>query len=84
MLELIEELISAQQKTFLETGRSILPSVTLDDLMQPNDFPELEFHPLLRYEEGVLHGLQAAKAALQAHLAEEKETSCLLTSNQNF
>jgi hypothetical protein len=62
----MDELIAQQQKVLLHLGRSIVPQVTLDDLMQPNDFPALEHHPLFRYEEGVLHGLQAAKAAIQA------------------
>ena len=68
MLLLMDELIEQQQKTLLALGRSIVSGVTLDDLLQPNDFPELERHPHFRYEEGVLHGLQAAKAALQAEL----------------
>lgn len=66
LLKLIDEMIVQQQKTFLSLGRSIVPHVTLDDLMQPNDFPLLENHPYFRYEEGVLHGLQAVKAAISA------------------
>ena len=59
----LDELISQQQQVLLTLGRSIVPDVTWDDLLQPNDFPLLEMHPYFRYEEGVLHGLQAAKAA---------------------
>lgn len=64
--DVLDELIAHQQKVLLALGRRLVPNVTLDDLMQPNDFPVLENHPLFRYEEGVLHGLQAAKSALLA------------------
>ena len=63
MKKVIDELIEHQQKVLLALGRRIVPDVTLDDLMQPNDFPKLEQHPAFRYEEGVLHGLQMAKAS---------------------
>jgi len=58
-----DELIAYQQEKLLKMAREIVPQVTLDDLMQPNDFPELENHPIFRYEEGILHGLQMACAA---------------------
>lgn len=62
----MNELIEHQQKVLLALARDIVPNVTLDDLMQPNDFPKLEHHPAFRYEEGVLHGLQVARSAFQA------------------
>lgn len=61
-IEVLDALIEHQQNVLLKIGREIVPHVTLDDLMQPNDFPKLEYHPFFRYEEGVLHGLQMAKA----------------------
>lgn len=66
MSELLDELILDQRKKLLATAQRILPHITEEDLLQPNDFPELEFHPYFRYEEGVLHGLQVAKTALLA------------------
>ena len=65
MQELLEELIAQQTQVLLKTARRIVPHVTSDDLLQPNDFPELERHGAVRYEEGVLHGLQMARAALR-------------------
>lgn len=62
----LDEMIAQQQQKLLVLARRILPHLTPDDLLQPNDFPELEHHPHFRYEEGVLSGLQAAKAALAA------------------
>ncbi len=71
MLDLLDALIEGQKQTLLKTAKSILPHVIGDDLLQPNDFPELENHPFFRYEEGVLHGMQAAKAAMQARTAQD-------------
>ncbi|MES2272640.1 MAG: hypothetical protein V4487_00410 [Chlamydiota bacterium] len=64
--KLLEELIEGQKKKVLTTALRIIPQVTEDDLLQPNDFPELEFHPHFRYEEGILDGLQVARTALLA------------------
>jgi hypothetical protein len=61
---LLEELIEGQKKKLLETAKRIVPHVTEEDLLQPNDFPELEFHPHFRYEEGILDGLRVARTAL--------------------
>lgn len=58
---MFDELIEHQKKVLLKTAKRIVPHVTEDDLLQPNDFPELEFHPHFRYEEGILAGLQMAK-----------------------
>lgn len=64
VIETVDAMIEHQQRVLLKMGREIIPHVTLDDLMQPNDFPKLEYHPFFRYEEGVLHGLQMVKASL--------------------
>ena len=63
---LIQQLIDQQKAKLLVSGRRIVPHVTADDLLQPNDFPELEFHPHFRYEEGILDGLQVVQTALLA------------------
>ena len=67
----MSELIENQKKTLLALAVRIVPGVTDDDLLQPNDFPVLENHPEFRYEEGVLHGFLAAFAALQFAAAED-------------
>jgi hypothetical protein len=66
-MQLLQELIEGQRKKMLASAQRIVPHVTLDDLLQPNDFPELELHPHFRYEEGILDGLQVAYTALLAH-----------------
>lgn len=72
-IQLLDELILGQKKKLLATAQRILPHVIEDDLLQPNDFPELEMHPHFRYEEGILDGLQVARTAL---LTDEKITNC--------
>lgn len=63
--KLVEELIEGQQKKLLQVGRKIVPHLTSDDILQPNDFPELELNPVFRYEEGILAGMQSMQAALR-------------------
>jgi hypothetical protein len=71
MLEmLLDEIVLLQRKKLLNTALRIVPHLTEDDLLQPNDFPELENHPFFRYEEGVLEGLLTAR---MAYLAWKKE-----------
>lgn len=70
MKELLDELVCLQQKKMLTYARKILPFLTGDDILQPNDFPELENNPHFRYEEGVLEGLLTAR---MAYLAKQKD-----------
>lgn len=63
---LIGEMISLQKDYLLKCARRIVPSITMDDILQPNDFPELEQHPHFRYEEGVLAGMLAVQAAIRS------------------
>lgn len=64
--QLIEEIIRDQKSKLLECGRRIVPKLTPEDMLQPNDYSELENHPHFRYEEGILDGLQTAQMALRA------------------
>jgi hypothetical protein len=63
---LIEEIACLQRKKLLACGQQIIPNVTEDDVLQPNDFIELENDPFFRYEEGVLAGIQSVQMALLA------------------
>lgn len=63
---LFDELVMMQKKKLLQCGQQIVPLLTDDDVLQPNDFLELEHHPIFRYEEGILAGLQSAQIALRA------------------
>jgi len=71
ILSLIRELKAHQEKNLLKLGKRIIPALTSDDVLQPNDFPELELNPHFRYEEGILHGIQSVEMAIQAKLKDE-------------
>jgi hypothetical protein len=62
--ELLEEMVVQQRQKLFLFAKRIVSCITPDDLLQPQDFPELEMHPEFRYEEGVLAGMQAALAAI--------------------
>lgn len=62
MEQVLDQSAKHQQARLLECGRCVVPKLTPDDILQPNDFPQLEEDPSFRYEEGYLHGLLAAKA----------------------
>lgn len=64
---LFEELIEMQKKKVKTLALKLIPHLTDDDLLQPNDFPLLENQPYFRYEEGVLEGLMTAQMAYLAH-----------------
>lgn len=63
--ELFETLLEEQEKKLLKCGQSFIPNLTSDDILQPNDYPELEYNPHFRYEEGVLEGMRTAYTALR-------------------
>lgn len=62
--KIFEELITYQRARLLKEGQRLVPNLTTDDILQPNDFPTLERDPEFRYEEGILAGILAAQAAL--------------------
>lgn len=62
----LESLVEYHKKKLFEFGRRIVPYITPEDILQPNDFPELENHPEFRYQEGVLAGIHEAIVALRA------------------
>jgi hypothetical protein len=69
--ERMEEMISHQRKAVLALACRIVPHLTSEDILQPNDFPELESHPEFRYEEGILAGLLAMQIAVLSELKAE-------------
>jgi hypothetical protein len=64
--KLIEEVIEHQMVALLKCGRRLVPTLTPEDMLQPNDYVELENNPHFRYEEGVLAGMQTIQMALRA------------------
>jgi hypothetical protein len=65
---LFEELVEAQRRKTLSLARRIDPALTDDDLFQPHDHPTIASHPVYQFEDGILAGLLAARAAFLAKL----------------
>jgi hypothetical protein len=55
--ESMQGAIDYQREKLLKMGRAIVPTLTPEDILQPNDYLELEQNPCFRYEEGVLQGM---------------------------
>lgn len=66
VFKLLLELESGQKKQLMGVARRIVPTLTEEDVLQPNDYPELENNPHFRYEEGVLAGIQMTLMAIRA------------------
>jgi hypothetical protein len=62
----LDEMGSMHKRALLILGRRIVPTLTSEDILQPNDYPQLNDHPEFRYEEGLLAGIQAVQMALRA------------------
>lgn len=69
--QFFDELVKGQRARLMAIGSQIIPNITEDDLLQPNDFEALENCPYFRYEEGVLEGILTVRAAFLARLAEQ-------------
>ncbi len=64
---LLQEMIDGQQLKLLSAAQMKVPHITQEDILQPQDYPELEMDPEFRFEEGLLVGLQSALAAIRAN-----------------
>lgn len=62
LLVSMEEL---QLSKVVDLARRLRPDLTLEDLRNPHDFPELDDNDW-HYEDGVLTGIQSALAAVRA------------------
>jgi hypothetical protein len=65
---LFEQMIAHQRGRVLALARALNPRLTEDDILSPDDFPELCGDPRFTYEDGLLAGLLSAQMALRAHL----------------
>lgn len=66
IIKQMEQMVNEQRKKLFAIARRFVPKITPEDLLQPQDYPELESHPEFRYEEGILAGLETALSALYA------------------
>lgn len=63
---LFESMISQQRAKVLSIARAINARLTEDDILSPQDFPELVDDARFNYEDGLLAGLLSAQIALRA------------------
>ncbi len=64
--ETINQSANQQRNELLKCGRRLIPNLTTEDILQPNDYNQLENNPHFRFEEGVLAGVQTLQMALLA------------------
>jgi ADP-ribose pyrophosphatase len=70
--QLLASLEVQQVGKVIDLARRLRPGLTLEDVRNPHDFPELD-DPDWQYEDGVLTGIQTALAAVRALQRREKE-----------
>jgi hypothetical protein len=63
---LLTQLIEQQRAKVLRLARSLNPSLTFEDILNPQTFPELANNSTFNYEDGILAGLISAQMALRA------------------
>jgi hypothetical protein len=63
---LLEGMITDQRQRLLALARRLEPEVGPDDLLQPHDHPRLGASPDFNFEDGILAGYLAFRAALRA------------------
>lgn len=66
---LVGELEALQRGKVIELARRLRPGLTLEDVRNPHDFPELGDADW-QYEDGVLAGIQSVLAAVRARRRE--------------
>lgn len=64
----LDEMIAHQRAKVLKLAREAVPHISPEDVLNPNDYPELKAHPRFDYEDGILAGLLSAQMALRAEL----------------
>lgn len=62
----LQQMVEGQREKLLQSARAIVANLTLDDILQPQDYVELETNAEFRFEEGYLMGLESALATLRA------------------
>lgn len=66
--QLFDGMVEQQRAKVLRLAREAVPHISAEDVLNPNDYPELKAHPTFDYEDGLLAGLLSAQMALRAEL----------------
>ena len=64
-IKLLEEMIRHQEAKALKLAREIIPGISPEDIMNAQDFPELERNGQFNFEDGILAGLKSALMAIK-------------------
>jgi hypothetical protein len=70
---LLDEMEQLQIQKVFDLARRLKPGLTLEDMRNPHDFPELgdtDWH----YEDGILTGIQGVRSAMRARWGREEGT----------
>lgn len=69
--DLIVEVEDLQRRKVLDLARRLRPGLTLEDVRNPHDFPEL-MDPDWQHADGILVGIQSVLAAVRARQRESE------------
>lgn len=61
-----DEMIEMQRAKVARVAQTQLPHLTAEDLLNPQDFPELEVCAHFNFEDGILAGLLQSQMSLRA------------------
>lgn len=65
---LFNELLEQQEAKVLRLARERIPHLTADDILNPDDHPQLIADPLFNYEEGITAGIRACQFAVRSRI----------------
>ena len=68
--QLVMQMEELQLEKVFDLARRLKPGLTLEDMRNPHDFPELE-DPDWHYADGILTGIQSVLSAVRAKEREE-------------
>ncbi len=69
---LLEQMIRQQRQKVLAHARELVPQLTADDVLNPDDHAALANDGRFNYEDGILAGLLSGQMALRAHFAAQR------------
>ncbi len=69
----LEDAIAMQRDALVRIARRYHPHIQYDDLMQPQDYPDIDQDVHFRFEEGTLYGLERALIIVRRSLKDAEE-----------
>ncbi|MFN7132501.1 MAG: hypothetical protein ACK4N5_10495 [Myxococcales bacterium] len=71
--QLFDGMLEHQRAKVLETARRKVPTLTPEDIMNPEQFPEIYEDGPFNFEDGILSGMVSAQIAMRARLKQLKD-----------